>query len=53
MKLLNKQIEELKKCIILNENAYDDDLEDTYEYLIEAAKQLHGTLEKLIEKQGA
>jgi hypothetical protein len=48
-KLLKKLMDEFKRDIILNEYAYDDDLPDTFDNVIETAKQLHGALEKFIE----
>lgn len=47
--LFKKLMDEFKTSIILNENAYDDDLPETFDNVIETAKELHGALEKLIE----
>jgi hypothetical protein len=50
MKTIQKQLEELKKAIILYENAYDDDIADRFDDLLEEMQQLHGSLENFIEK---
>jgi hypothetical protein len=48
-KLLKKLMDDFKTSIILNENAYDDDLSETFEDVVATAQELHGALEKFME----
>lgn len=50
IKLLKIQLEELKEAIILNDNARDDNLEETYENLQLAMQEIHGNLERILKK---
>ena len=49
IKLLKLQLEELKTAIILNEHAYDDNLEDRHFDMIQCMKELHGNLETILK----
>lgn len=45
-----KLMDELKKDIILNENAYDDDLEETFNNVISTAQKLQDNLTKFLKE---
>lgn len=49
-KLLKTLMDELKESIIFNERAHDDDLEESFEDVLECSKQLHGALIRFINK---
>ena len=50
MKNIKKQLQELNTAIILHENAYDDDMSDRFDEMLETIEQLHGSLETFLEK---